>query len=150
MVKGRRIQAGSSNLNDSEPKSKAPTVFFRAPTYKLISPDVFSVPTLSTQKVRSIENTSTWGQSRVEPRDYQSIHSSTFKDPSTYEEHERLGIWKPLAEVEVDHEKNAAFANAMQKLCTLSKKTYGTTSALLRSVRLSRLLFPFCNLKCFL
>jgi hypothetical protein len=136
MVKSsRKVQAGVSNLNIQEVDQtlKAPTKFFRAPTHKLIAPDVYTLPK-NTAHVRMIESTATWGNSAIHNRDYQTTHTSTFKDPSTYPEHERKGLWLSSIEVEKDHEKEAAFKKAMHKLCTLSKSTYGTTSALLKSV----------------
>ena len=137
MVKGRKVQSGSSNLNiqEGDQTIKAPTKFFRAPTHKLIAPDVYTLPT-STTHVRSIESMATWGTSAVHNRDYQTTHTSTFKDPSTYPEHERKGVCLSSIEVQKDHEREAAFIKAMHKLCTLSKNTYGTTSALLKSVLL--------------
>jgi hypothetical protein len=132
MVKGRRIQGGSSNLSTIESDKTSPTVFFRAPTHKLIAPDVYKVTAPKT-KAREIESMSTWGNSTVHNIDYVTVHKSTYKNPATYPTREKESYQTP-EEIEEAHQKSVAFNSAMKKLCTLSRKTYGTTSAMLKSV----------------
>lgn len=133
MVKGRRIQAGASNLSARDQEKTVPTTFFRAPTHKLISPDDYK-PTVGVANVRAVDNMATWGKSNAHTRDYQTTHKHTFQDPSSYPENLHRSHYKTLKEVEEDKIKNADYENAMKKLCALSRKKFGTTSAMLKSV----------------
>jgi hypothetical protein len=133
MVKGRRIQAGASNLSARDQEKTVSTTFFRAPTHKLISPDDYK-PTVTAPHVRAVDQMATWGKSTAHTRDYLTTHNQTFQDPSSYPENLHRSRYKTFKEVEEDRIKNADYENAMKKLCALSRKKFGTTSAMLKSV----------------
>lgn len=124
-----------SNTLGSAKVINSPAKFYRSWTHKLVSPDVYESKSQNTDKQRTIKQLSTWrGQQPVE-NDFRSVAQASYlnpKDqPKTREFHLRdpYEIAKESAIKEEQHK-------ALERFCNMTKTRYGTTSSMLKAVRL--------------
>ena len=125
MVKERKLQQGTSNL--------LPSTFYRSPSHKLISPDVYPVPVDNTF-VRSIESIATWKRATVLLRDFSTTHKSSFRDPISIPKNRHDPINLSFVEEDAAIDRRQSQEEALKRFCAATKKSYGTTADMLKLV----------------
>lgn len=96
MVKERKPQGGTSNLSARRTTPFIPDATkttsdelwarkstYRSPTHQLIAPDLLSVPTIVSEKQRTIDSTSVWNGKPPYSRDFSTTYDASYIDPSS-------------------------------------------------------------------
>jgi hypothetical protein len=140
MVKDRKAQFGATNLSARSDSSASnghntskPVNFTRSWTHKLISPDVYQQKDNNPDNTREIANTATWLPLAIHNRDFNSTTTSSYVDPRKIP----VKVRKILSskEIEEGNIRAEAQGESIEALSKLARKSYGTTGAMLKSVR---------------
>ena len=158
MVKDRKLQLGVSNLtsrsnhlpdvdikDNSDIKKPQPTKFYRSPSHKLISPDIYQTiadPTF----VRAIANIATWKRAEVLKRDFTTTHKISFQNPSSIPKKNHDIFSTSFSQNDLQIEKRQRQEVSLRKFCATTKTTYGTIGEMLKLVCL---ILNKCNMLLF-
>lgn len=141
--KERKPQFGATNLtarsdasassNKSKLNSSAPTKFHRSWTHKLISPDEYNVSGPNIENLREIDKTATWLPMSIHERDFKTNTTISYRDPRDVPV--KVRKIRTTKEIEHDNRRAQEQKESVDSLCKLARKCYGTTGAMLKTVR---------------
>lgn len=148
MVKERKRQTGSTNLDSSRPldilasmgQSNYDSENFRSTTHKLVVPDppVF-VAYDYTQHQRTIPKTSTWKSGNPVLREYSTIQEESYINPTD----QAAGEVDPnlAVSLKADEKRRNAQNMAVDKLNRVSKLRFGSCEKMFKAVRANDIAF---------
>lgn len=145
MVRERKPQTGATNLNSSRSEASldhAPSIannskstastFTRSWAHTMISPDEYAKNNLEETR-RTLKMTATWKPAEVYRRDFQTVHSSSYKEHQESNNNNHMA--KTTEEIAAENVQRKQREDAVDNMCKLVRTSYGTVASMLRSVK---------------